>query len=784
MDTRREFIKKAGLLSGAAGIFSALPASIQKALAIDPAAGSTWQDAEHVVILMQENRSFDHCFGSLRGVRGFNDPRAITLPDQRPVWLQSNAAGETYAPFHLDIKNTKATWMHSLPHSWANQVDARNDGKYDQWLNVKHSGHKEYAKMPLTMGFHNRQDIPFYYALADAFTVCDQHFCSSLTGTSPNRSYLWTGTIREQQNETSRALVWNEDMDFESLDWRTFPELLEENDISWKIYQNELSVDVGLEGEEDAWLANFTDNNLEFYKQFHARLHPSHLQFMEKSIASLPAEIAELQKKLSADPSVVADQKKLEEKQKKLEAFKAELETHNAAAYESLPDREKSIHQKAFTCNEGDPDFHQLTELNFNDDGVERKMKVPKGDVLYQFRKDVKTGGLPTVSWLVAPENFSDHPGAPWYGAWYVSEVLDILTQNPEVWKKTIFILTYDENDGYFDHVPPFVAPHSHKTGTGKVSSGMDTRPEFVTLEQEKERKDFPADYDRESSIGLGYRVPLVIASPWSRGGFVNSEVFDHTSVLQFLEAFLGKKTGNTITETNISDWRRTICGNLGSVFRPYQQEKIETPAFLSRNEVLVSIKQAEFKKLPSDYKLLSPELIEQMKKDLYGSPVMPQQEKGIRPSCALPYELYADGKLSADKKSFNIRFGAGNEVFGKAACGSPFSVYAPGKYKSADPNETYEAVRTWAYGVKAGDQVEDQWPLEAFENDQYHLRVYGPNGFFREFKGGITDPLLEVSCEYESRPGTKNILTGNIRLVLRNLHDQRLFPRNNRQCL
>ena len=144
MDTRREFIKKAGLLSGAAGIFSTLPASIQQALAIDPVAGSSWQDAEHVVILMQENRSFDHCFGTLRGVRGFNDPRAIALPDGRPVWLQSNAAGETYAPFHLDIKNTRATWMHSLPHSWANQVDARNDGKYDQWLNVKKSGHEEY----------------------------------------------------------------------------------------------------------------------------------------------------------------------------------------------------------------------------------------------------------------------------------------------------------------------------------------------------------------------------------------------------------------------------------------------------------------------------------------------------------------------------------------------------------------------------------------------------------------------------------------------------------------
>ena len=94
-DSRREFLKKAALLAGGTILFQVLPDSIQKALAIDPQPGSTFQDAEHIVILMQENRSFDHCYGSLRGVRGFNDPRAITLPNKNPVWLQTNAAGET-----------------------------------------------------------------------------------------------------------------------------------------------------------------------------------------------------------------------------------------------------------------------------------------------------------------------------------------------------------------------------------------------------------------------------------------------------------------------------------------------------------------------------------------------------------------------------------------------------------------------------------------------------------------------------------------------------------------
>src|ERR1700710_1576719 len=126
MDSRREFIRKAMMLTGAAGI-ATLPASIQKALAINPEVGSTFLDAEHIVLLMQENRSFDHTFGMLRGVRGFNDPRALRLANENSVWLQTNKAGETYAPFRLDIKDTKITWMGSLPHSRESQINARNN---------------------------------------------------------------------------------------------------------------------------------------------------------------------------------------------------------------------------------------------------------------------------------------------------------------------------------------------------------------------------------------------------------------------------------------------------------------------------------------------------------------------------------------------------------------------------------------------------------------------------------------------------------------------------------
>jgi len=699
-DTRREFLKKAALLSGAASLAQLLPESIQRALAINPPEGSTWQDAEHVVILMQENRSFDHALGTLRGVRGYNDPRAILLPNSNPVWLQSNKAGETYAPFRLDINQTKATWMHSLPHSWSNQVSARNDGKFDQWLDFKQNSTPEYAHMPLTLGYHTRADLPFYYSLADAFTVCDQNFCSSLTGTNPNRLYFWTGTVREQQHERSRAHVWNDDMDFGTLKWTTFPERLEALGIPWKCYQNEMSIDTGFRGEEDPWLSNFQDNPLEFFAQYNIQLHHRHVQFLK------------------------------------------ETGKKNDLSFDQLSPLAQSLHRKAFDTNTGDPHYHELEELKYNDNGTERTMKAPKGDVLHQFREDVNSGKLPTVSWLSAPENFSDHPSAPWYGAWYVSEVLDILTKNPEVWKKTIFILAYDENDGYFDHVPPFTAPDPRRPETGKVSAGIDTTVEFITLEQEKERNGFPEKFERECSIGLGFRVPLIVASPWTRGGWVNSQVFDHTSTLQFLEKFLSHKTGKTVVEPNISDWRRLVCGDLTSVFRPWHGETIHHPPVLEKDSFLEGIHKAQFKKLPDTFKALSQEEIAVFIKSPYGSSFSTHQEPGTRPSCALPYELQVNGRLSEDGNEFTITFSNG------AGAGAAFNLYDLNWHASDEQSR----VRTRAYGVKAGDSLTDAWSI--MERKEYSLHVYGPNGFYRQFTGGANDPL---DVEFSNEKGTLN---------------------------
>jgi phospholipase C len=786
MDTRREFIKKAASLAGSAGLSAVLPASIQRALSIDPRAGSSWEDAEHVVILMQENRSFDHCYGVLRGVRGFRDPRAIRLTNGNPVWLQTDEKGDTYGPFRLDIKGTNATWMGSLPHDWTNQADARNEGRYDRWLQAKHSSQQDYRDMPLTLGHYTREDLPFYYALADAFTICDQAFCSSLTGTTPNRLHLWTGTIRDEQRPEVRPRVRNEDTDYELwAHWKTFPERLEENGISWKIYQNEIGLDLVFTEEENAWLANFGDNPLEWFSQFRVKFAPFYRNVLPARIISLKEEIAGLKGQVTTGGADAAQtggadaaetggahaaqtggmsengmggvekmKRELAQKQGLLKILEADVLVYTQENWDKLVRHERDLHEKAFTTNIHDPHFHDLTSVSYPDGSERREMKVPEGDVLYQFRKDVREGKLPAVSWIVAPEHFSDHPSSAWYGAWYISEAMDILTEDPEVWKKTIFILCYDENDGYFDHVPPFVSPYPNKPGTGLVSEGIDISLEYMSREQDLQK--VSESEARGGPIGLGYRVPLVVASPWSRGGYVNSQVFDHTSLLLFLEKFVSNRFGKNIVETNINTWRRTVCGDLVSVFRPYGGEKIDALPFPGKDVFLESIHRAKYKGVPSTFKKLSGKEIEAARHDLFASQVLPQQERGVRPACALPYELYADGNLLAFEDAVSVVMSAGNVVFGDRSAGSPFTIYVNGK-----------AFGTRNYAVRAGDRLMDKFSLADFEQGRYNIQVYGPNGFYRAFTGSKEDPRLIAGIRYEQ--GKPRGLSGVLRIELVN---------------
>lgn len=263
--------------------------------------------------------------------------------------------------------------------------------------------------------------------------------------------------------------------------------------------------------------------------------------------------------------------------------------------------------------------------------------------------------------------------------------------------------------------------------------------------------------------MGLGYRVPLVVASPWSRGGYVCSQVFDHTSILQMLEKFVSHKTGKTVRETNITPWRRAICGDLNSVFRPAAAETKESLKRMDGDAFFRSIHQAQFKPPPTIPRRLTPSEIKAARQSLRGLAAMPQQESGMRPSCPLPYELAVHGGLAEDRRSFRMSFTAGRAIFGERSAGAPFHVYTPAPYRNSSAEEAAPG-RTWAFAAAAGQRVDYQWPLAAFAGGAYHLRAHGPNGFYREFKGTQEDPAIDIVLEAE-RSGDK--WTGNLVLVL-----------------
>ena len=732
MQTRRDFLKFAAMVTGAAGATGMVSESVQRAYAIEPAPGSTFLDAEHVVILMQENRSFDHTFGTLRGVRGFNDPRALRLANGNSVFVQTNAKGESYAPWRLDIRDTRVTWMGSLPHSRNSQVDAWNEGRQDGWLEAKRPD-EQYAALPLTMGHYTREDLPLYYELADAFTVCDQNYCSVMTSTSPNRSVFWTGTIRETQSVDAKVHMRNEQIDDGGMTWTTYPERLQAAGVSWKSYQNELTRS-GLADAHDSWLSNFGDNILECFNAYNVEAYPGYAHACQREIAELTAGIAAAEAKLQGNTDAAAAAKlqhRIAGAKQRKAAVEATLADSGEARYQRLSDQQRALHHAAFVTNANDAAYHDLHELPFEAEGKAHTMQVPKGDVLYQFRKDVEEGKLPAVSWLTAPENFSDHPSAPWYGAWYVSEVMDILTKNPEVWKKTIFILTYDENDGYFDHAPSFVAADPKRAETGGASAGIETGLEYTYREDELRMGVAEAEA-RGGPIGMGFRVPMIVASPWSRGGWVNSQLFDHTSTLMFLEKFVQGRYGKTVREENISAWRRAISGDLTSVFRPYDPKE-PTLQTLDRDGFVVGIERAKFKDVPANYKKLTAEQVAAVNAKPRGSEWLVSQEPGMRPACALPYELHADGRVSADGKSFEVEMGAGAAVHGAKAAGAPFNVYVRGSSQVKDQASGFVAS---SYAVKAGDRLVKRVPLAEVAGPGSLVEVVGVNGFYRAFAG------------------------------------------------
>jgi phospholipase C len=466
--SRRQLLQAAGALGIGGAMtaperaFAASPSIgqriVQKAAAVRPA-GSDLGAIEHVIFLMMENRSYDHYFGSYKNGRGFNDHPA----DSYGVFAQEFPGGKSLIPsgvllpFHLNVPQGDDCTT-DLTHSWEPSHQAWNEGKMDSFVKVHTS--IAYEGMPsgmMTMGYYTRQDLEFYYAVADAFTLCDAYHCSILGPTHPNRLMANSGWIDPAGTHGGPVTSTQSNPDVRwTARWNTVQEVLEDAGISWKVY------------------------------------NPSNLDVV--------SDYAFLSEYPVWSPTLYAPGNPL-----------SQAITDNILQYfQAFRDPLTSLHQKAFL-----PTFPG------------------------EFMRDVAAGTLPSVSWLCPPEGFDEHPSSsPVRGEFYTSMVLNALASNPEVWSKTVLFHMYDEADGWFDHL---AGPFSWPGTPGEYLTGPN------------------ANQGDRGPLGLGFRVPLLVMSPFSRGGHIASEVFDHTSQLQFLNARFG------IEVPNVSAFRRQAVGDLTS---------------------------------------------------------------------------------------------------------------------------------------------------------------------------------------------------------------------------
>jgi phospholipase C len=569
LNRRRLLIGAAAV--GAAGAVGAV-AALGEPRATSRRRGSL-DDVEHVVVLMQENRSFDHYYGTMRGVRGFSDRATLG-----GVFAQPNPKGGQLLPFHVDTHRVDGQRLADLDHTWDGTHAAWAGGAYDGWIA---------AKTELTMAHFTESDVPFHRALADAFTICDGYFCSVQGPTTPNRLYLFTGMI-DPEGRSGGPVTANPDGYQPVFRWTTYPERLQAAGVSWRVYANR---EVGDKTGEDGYLGDYGDNPLWFFHAYHDAL-------------------------ASSDP-----------------------------ARRELAER-ASVHGNWL------PSSGKGRDVNH---------------VLSEFVADCRAGALPRVSYVVAPYAYCEHPRArPVDGASYVHTMLRALFENPALWETTAVFLNYDENDGFFDHVlPPVPAP-----GT-------------------------PLEFVGGRQIGLGPRVPMTVISPWSRGGWVSSEVYDHTSVIRFLERWTG------VREPNISPWRRAVVGDLTGAF-DFREHDTTIPMLPDTDALRRAVDTLQ-PTLPPPV----PPAAEAAR--------MPVQSPGSRPASALPYQPLANAALSGDTVTVTMENWGTRPV--------PLAVYAQGQPPTS---HLVAAAGRAAVAVPAGGP------------GGYQVTVHGPNGFLRSFRGRV----------------------------------------------
>ncbi|WP_369215223.1 phosphocholine-specific phospholipase C [Streptomyces flavofungini] len=594
--SRRRLMAIGGGALGAAAVGSFLPPSLQQALAQGPPKGHGGLDSiEHVVILMQENRSFDHYFGSLRGVRGFGDRNAVRLPGGGSVFEQPDGS-RTVLPFPVrqaaETQKKDLQYIGALDHSWNGGAKAWHDGWMDGWIS---------AKTAATMAYYTREDLPLHYELADTFTVCDAYHSSIHSSTSPNRNHLWSGRTGYEAN--GERAVDNDayaEGTHPGYDWGTYAERLEAAGVSWRTYTE--------------W-ENFTDNQIEFFTTFKA--------IARKVLASTGLTYME------AFYAKVRDARD--------DTARARLLADLEDGVRTLTKRERSLFER----------------------GLRR---VPTGTLARKFAEDVADGRLAKVSYLVPSALDSEHPSvsSPVHSATIVYKILDALAQHPDVWRRTAVFINYDENDGFFDHVPPPVPGGDSAAERAERWNGRPT--------------------------GLGVRVPMLVVSPWTVGGYVCSEVFDHTSVVRFLEKWTG------VREPNIGAWRRQVTGDLTGAFdfrRAHRSPDIEQPG-------AIPAFSGRWAPKPPRHQ------------------TMPVQESGVRRARPLPYQPDADARPDAGG-ALTVRLRNG----GRSS--AHFALYPYAGEFTAPQHQDVERKGSWTVPVPG---------------DAYDFTVTGPNGFRREFKG------------------------------------------------
>ncbi|HET7868423.1 MAG TPA: alkaline phosphatase family protein, partial [Burkholderiaceae bacterium] len=403
--------------------------------------------------------------------------------------------------------------------------------------------------------------------------------------------------------------------------------------------------------------------------------------------------------------------------------------------------------------------------------GIANTMPGTRGDVngyIDRFRQDVAQGKLPQVSWVGAPATYSEHPGpsSPVQGAWSIQQILDALTANPAVWSKTVLIINFDENDGYFDHHPSPAAPSRRPDGTlaGKSTlPASDIAFEYNDYPSPPGTTDQPQqgganmDYGARDGrvFGPGMRVPMYVVSPWSRGGWVNSQSFDHTSVIRFIEARFGVK------EPNISPFRRAVCGDLTSAFNFVNPNGEPLPALAGRKT------KAEADAIRAAQQAL-PQIVPATGRGV------PAQAPGHRPSRALPYELHVGADTNVVRGTVKLRFAN----TGRAA--AVFHVYDKQQLDSMPPNAPVPAnpaalmafrdqyPQPRRYIVEPGRFLDDDWAVQAQNGGRYDLWVLGPNGFHRRFKGDLTALRSHHAAAPEVRVAY-DAAEGGLRLEARN---------------